>query len=451
MDIILNLAIGGTLGGELPTGNFQYEMVVDYVRVYQKSETIASDFSTLDFSALSPSDYKLNAFEGATASVVTDPTEADSTNMVLQYVEDADAKNYAGVGIGLDSDFSVDPIAFDISASKTAISARVWVDSDYGIGQVVRMQVADSAGSNDAHYVDAEATITQEGWNTLVFDFSQPVARWVNTYNSSLAVGLDADVVYDKISLFIDWGNGYAWGPDGSNGPDVGTPPSTERTYYIDDVTFIGKVPTPPGVFDTIDFSASEYALNDFEGVTASVVTDPQDSGNKVLKYVEAADAKNYAGVGIGLDSDFSVDPIAFDISASKTAISARVWVDSDYGIGQVVRMQVADSAGSNDAHYVDAEATITQEGWNTLVFDFSQPVARWVNTYNSSLAVGLDADVVYDKISLFIDWGNGYAWGPDGSNGPAVGTPPSTERTYYIDDVTFIQTDLNTNQNFIA
>ena len=38
MDIILNLAIGGTLGGDLPTGNFQYEMVVDYVRVYQGLE-----------------------------------------------------------------------------------------------------------------------------------------------------------------------------------------------------------------------------------------------------------------------------------------------------------------------------------------------------------------------------------------------------------------------------
>ena len=34
MDLILNLAIGGNMGGTIPTG-FQYEMLVDYVRVYQ--------------------------------------------------------------------------------------------------------------------------------------------------------------------------------------------------------------------------------------------------------------------------------------------------------------------------------------------------------------------------------------------------------------------------------
>ena len=35
MDLILNIAIGGTLGGEVPTSNFEYAMDVDYVRIYQ--------------------------------------------------------------------------------------------------------------------------------------------------------------------------------------------------------------------------------------------------------------------------------------------------------------------------------------------------------------------------------------------------------------------------------
>ena len=37
MDIIMNIAIGGTLGGDeyVPSGSFNYEMYVDYVRVYQ--------------------------------------------------------------------------------------------------------------------------------------------------------------------------------------------------------------------------------------------------------------------------------------------------------------------------------------------------------------------------------------------------------------------------------
>jgi hypothetical protein len=36
MDIILNVAIGGTMGGTVPTTDFSYTMEVDYVRVYQE-------------------------------------------------------------------------------------------------------------------------------------------------------------------------------------------------------------------------------------------------------------------------------------------------------------------------------------------------------------------------------------------------------------------------------
>ena len=31
----MNIAIGGNLGGTVPAGDFTYEMLVDYVRVYQ--------------------------------------------------------------------------------------------------------------------------------------------------------------------------------------------------------------------------------------------------------------------------------------------------------------------------------------------------------------------------------------------------------------------------------
>ena len=35
MDLIMNIAIGGNMGGAVPAGDFEYEMLVDYVRVYQ--------------------------------------------------------------------------------------------------------------------------------------------------------------------------------------------------------------------------------------------------------------------------------------------------------------------------------------------------------------------------------------------------------------------------------
>jgi len=36
MDIIMNVAIGGTLGGTVPANDFSYNMYIDYVRVYQE-------------------------------------------------------------------------------------------------------------------------------------------------------------------------------------------------------------------------------------------------------------------------------------------------------------------------------------------------------------------------------------------------------------------------------
>jgi len=36
MDIIMNVAIGGTLGGAVPVNDFSYDMYIDYVRVYQE-------------------------------------------------------------------------------------------------------------------------------------------------------------------------------------------------------------------------------------------------------------------------------------------------------------------------------------------------------------------------------------------------------------------------------
>ena len=196
------------------------------------------------------------------------------------------------------------------------MTAKVWVDSAYGVGKVVRMQVADTAaGNNDGHYVEAQATTTQTGWNTLVFDFANPVSRYVSSLSSTQTTKLSSSVAYDKVTMFIDWDNGYAW-----DGAKVGTPPTSDRTYYIDDVKFVREVPT----FKGLDFSAVGYQFNGFEGASASVVTDPTvaNSTNKVVKYVETASSKNYAGVSLGLNDVFGVDPITFDVE----------WQDCDDG-----------------------------------------------------------------------------------------------------------------------
>ena len=75
---------------------------------------------------------------------------------------------------------------------------------------IARMEVGDSifGGAVDMNFVHAEAELTQAGWNDVIFDFSQPVERWVTSYGRNEYVALSDSVNYDRISIFIDWENG---------------------------------------------------------------------------------------------------------------------------------------------------------------------------------------------------------------------------------------------------
>ena len=211
MDIILNIAIGGTLGGAVPESNFEYAMDVDYVRVYRMDdygeEEVVGDavFDGLEFSA----DSTAEAFEGSLSQVIADTTDgAADGNFVVEYTKTPDSKNYAGVTVGDLSANLVDDIPFDIGGGATAITARIHTAE---AGKVVRMQVADSASGGDANYVHAEVTLANVGWNEVTFDFASPVARYSNTLGGEYTTELSADVVYDEISIFPDWENGLAW------------------------------------------------------------------------------------------------------------------------------------------------------------------------------------------------------------------------------------------------
>ena len=73
---------------------------------------------------------------------------------------------------------------------------------------MVRMQVADSTGTNDANYVHAAVTLENVGWNTVTFDFSSPAERWVAANEASGSPGLNANVTYRSQSSLTgktDW------------------------------------------------------------------------------------------------------------------------------------------------------------------------------------------------------------------------------------------------------
>ena len=129
---------------------------------------------------------------------------------------------------------------------------------------------------------------------------------------------------------------------------------------------------------------------------------DPRYSDNFVMDITRADESFYYAGAQIDLSGGYT---IPFD--TSNTTLSLNFYSPE---AGLEVRMEVADSVSSNDVNYVMTSATTTTDvGWNTLEFDFSDPVARFVSAFGEERTTELNLDTTYDQINIFPNWGNGY------------------------------------------
>jgi beta-glucanase (GH16 family) len=209
MDLILNIAIGGTLGGTVPSSNFEYAMEVDYVRIYQQDGTVA-DLTppelTLTFDSNDGSGFVLTDFGGNASSVVAGadaPTGSDGS--VVKVLKTTGAETWAGTTF-----FELSGDGELISDGGSVITADVFSAKD---GVAVRLKLEDSSNGNIVVELDA---ITEsngsDAWETLSWDLS--AVDGLNHLNN-----------YDKASIFFDFGNAG----DG-------------EVYYFDNVNFGGYI-----------------------------------------------------------------------------------------------------------------------------------------------------------------------------------------------------------------
>ncbi|WP_310462786.1 Ig-like domain-containing protein [Sphaerotilus sp.] len=333
----------------------------------------------------------LTGFGGAEdASVVADP--ADATNKVAKIVKSATAESWAGATVSICPSLALVKLPF--SATDTKVTARVW-SPDANIP--VRLKLEDAADGTKS--VETEATVTTAaGWQTLTFNFANPAT-------STAALSLTN--TYNKASVFFNFGK---------TGAQVGS----AKTYYLDDLTFVGSTfavtcPAPTGKAQKdglVNFDETAApTLTGFGGAEdASVVIDPTNPANKVAKIVKSATAELWAGTTVSHLANQAIAPIAF--SASNTTITARVW-SPDAGIA--VRLKVENASDTTKS--VETEATTTVAGgWQTLTFNFANQATG---------TAALNLATTYNKASIFFNFGK-------------TGAQVGSAKTYYLDDLQY-------------
>jgi hypothetical protein len=265
------------------------------------------------------------------------------------------------------------------------MSVRVW-SPDAGIQ--VRLKFEDSTNSLIAVETAAITTVAN-AWETLTFDFAN---------NPPAGPPLDLANRYDRLVIFFNFG---------VSGATAGG----AKTYFYDDVTFIGGT----GAFSTVTFDLTTigYRLIGFGGAeNSSVQADPAGGANKVARVVKSATAQDFAGTVVSTRVNDTAGKIPF--TAGNTRVTVRV-LSPDAGIQ--VRLKVEDSSTTNPVVSAETEVTTTVAGgWDTLTFDFANPVTG---------TPALDFAASYDKVIIFFNFG-------------VTGAAAGGARTYYLDDVTF-------------
>jgi hypothetical protein len=160
--------------------------------------------------------------------------------------------------------------------------------------------------------------------------------------------------------------------------------------------------PAKPALKITFEDPATttNYNLVDFGGANSSIVADPTNAANKVVRVIKLNGAAVFAGTILG--NAGLIAPIPF--TATNQTMTARIWAPA---AGIPVLLKLENAAGGP---VVEVFATTTTAGWQYLNWNMGTSTNQPFNVANT-----------YNKIVIFFDFGS-------------IGT----NQTFFIDDVAF-------------
>jgi Bacterial Ig-like domain len=173
--------------------------------------------------------------------------------------------------------------------------------------------------------------------------------------------------------------------------------------------TVVAPTPITTAVYSFDEATAP--VLTGFGGAeNSSVVADPTNAANKVLRIEKSATAELWAGTTVSMCANNASPTLPF--SASNKTMSVR-FNSPDAGAKLRVKVENASDA-TQSVETESVEAVVA--GWQVLTFNFAN---------QASGTAALNTSTTYNKISLFPNFG-------------VTGTQAGAAKTYYIDDVKF-------------
>ncbi|SDX94270.1 hypothetical protein SAMN05444411_11252 [Lutibacter oricola] len=307
--------------------------------------------------------------------------------------------------------FFDDTFVFGADGSfMNVLGADTWIEGWQGGTDACGVPVAPHDGMNPATYTYDEAAgkLTLNGIGAyLGIPKAYNEGELASPADAPASITYDVTLANNDSEMTVDiWVGGDAWwrfkmvkegtSTGGGSGTGGGTSSGTQIDLPVD-----------------FESATIDYTLTDFGENLSSIVEDPTNASNTVAKVVKTAAATTWAGTTIGTDTGFATN---IPISLTNSIITVRVWSPD---AGAPIRLKIEDA---NDAtHTCETEVNTTVAGgWETIEFDFTNQA-----TGTELLSVGLDNGWVYNKASIFFNFG---------TDGATAG-----EKTYYFDDVIFI------------
>ena len=279
----------------------------------------------------------IEAYNGASASVVTDPAEVNGNTLEMKYAQDGAWQN---VHINIPVSFK----SIRINDDQRTVTFDIWSDHGSDAGQYGYLLKLENPTDDSGTSIEKSFKLSGSGsWETVTVDFS----NCENAPGNCDAANDDKKSINKDFQrmVFFNWGGG-----DPSAQPD---------TVYIDNFVYQSGAEVPSATPPITTYSEN-FADGDSEWAAADGAAFVEADGYGTASNTNAS---NYAHVYVNT-------PAAMDLSGADRGFSVKV--KGPRASKVFLKLQEGSNFGNNH-EFKPSDANYTNVGeWQTIVFDAS-------------------------------------------------------------------------------